>query len=549
MYRVRNCHLSLRDKRHITLRHEASIKIQSQMRRFLQSKYMQACRLRYNNATKQIQRIFRGWSCRKMLRREWAARRIAKFMKLLRFFKFKDAVIMIMQLRRFFKKRNMLAMLIQRVYRGFAGRLHVFRVKLWKIMSRSYARKLQRFWRHMLYLRSLLPFRYPGKDWMYKQCAKKLAHMILELYLDSKRRRDLQHKYAVSAPQVQRLIRGFLARSGRKKLSYLRKALQSWFEPQYAIDFMSEFLRNKMVDNYCMEIINRRKPPVEVVEDRNKGKMYIRSFLPENRQNSFEIDYRTFDVLIGQWYKSIHLPLVESEKSSIIRTFKNPMNGNILIRQLDEYIHFHDQPCRKHGRRVCGSCCYNRNCMIKNCQCQEYCKNKHHKGGICSRCDHPKSLHAIYPLQVKYPVAFSGDKMVPLLDLLSFQAQPDMSIPVNVTGVSIDAVLIRDLDEDDRRQIRRDVLKAMKGKSSNGFPSLHGVSSISSVSSVSSSKSDGESGSLLSTGDVSSIIYSTSKSGSLGRVATKGEKRLLAKTLARLEVGFLVDKFDNGFFQ
>jgi hypothetical protein len=445
---------------------------------------------------------------------------------------------MIMQLRRFFKKRNMLAILIQRVYRGFSGRLRVFKIQLWKIISRSYARKIQRFWRHAIYLRSLIPYKYPGKDWMLKQCSKKLAHMILELYLDSKRRRELQHKYAVAAPQVQRLIRGFLARTGQKKLSYLRKALRSWFEPRYAMDFMSEFLRNKFLDNYYLEIVNRRKPQVQVIEDKNVNKMYVRKYLPDNRRTAFEIDFRTFDVLIAEWYKSIHLPLVESEKAAIVRTFKNPMNGNILIRQLDEYIHEHTQPCRKHGRRICGSCYFHRNCMIKNCQCQEYCKNKHHKGGICSKCDHPRSLHAIYPLQVKYPVAFSGDKMVPLLDLLSFEAQPDMSIPVNVSGVAVDAVLIRDLDEDDKRQIRRDVLKSMK-RSKNGGTSTSAlaISSGMSVSTMSSSLSGGAHSAASTTDDNNStIIFSTSKSASIGRVATKSEKRLLARTLARLEV-------------
>jgi hypothetical protein len=512
--RLVNSQFALQARRQTRKRHEASIKIQTQMRRFLRSKYMQARRVLFNNSARHIQRVFRGHAARRLLKIDWAARRIARFMKKLHFFKFKDAVIMIMQLRRFFKKRNLTAIELQRVYRGYLGRMYVFRTRLWRIISRTYATKLQRFWRKVLLLRGQVPFKYPSQTWVHKQCAKKLAHMILELYLDSMRRQELQKKLIIATPQVQKLVRGFLARRGRSKLKFLRVALLSWFQPQFAMDFMSEFLRNRIVDNHCLTISENRPSNLTVEDDINKGKLYIRKYLPVHQRKDPDVDFRSFDSAIAQWYESIHLPLMESEKLAIIQTFKNPMNGKIYVRALDEFIDNHKQPCRQHGRRVCGSCFFRKQCTIRNCPCNEYKKNHNHQGGICRHCDHPKSLHAIFPLQCKYAVAYEGKKKVPLLDLLAFRADVDMSIPVNVTGVAIENVLIRELDDDDKREARREVMLENRKKRVIAAQGTGGLI----VNPL--------------------VIHSTSKTGSLGRVATEDEKHLLSRTLARLEVSY-----------
>ncbi len=116
------------------MRFFACVLIQSQMRRFLRSKFMSACRLKYNAAALAIQRIMRGRKCRSVLKIAWAARRIQKFMKRLHFFKFKDAVIMIMQLRLMARKQHRLAGLIQRVFRGHSTRCWVFNKRLWNFI-------------------------------------------------------------------------------------------------------------------------------------------------------------------------------------------------------------------------------------------------------------------------------------------------------------------------------------------------------------------------------------------------------------------------------
>eukprot|EP01037_Dinobryon_pediforme_P041929 gene41929-51979_t len=122
--------------------------------------------------------------------------------------------------------------------------------------------------------------------------------MILEMYLDRMRRRELFAIMNKSAPEIQRLVRGFLAKAGAKKMSYLRNSFRSWLQPKFARAFVE-------------------KP------------QYVRLFLKDDLKKKFEVDYRSFDSALDLWYKSIGMPLSKSERELIKKTFKNPMNGNI----------------------------------------------------------------------------------------------------------------------------------------------------------------------------------------------------------------------------
>ncbi len=456
MYRVRGSHLSLRDKKMRRLRQEGSIVIQSQMRRFLQTKYMKARRKLYNDSCRVIQRHWRGWLCRRELLIDWAAKRIQRFMKLLHFFKFRDTVIMVMQMRRMFLHRNLAAIFIQRFYRGYEGRVFVFRKRFYNLLSKHSIKRIQRWYRYHSWRRKQKPFIPPDEKWALQQCAKKLSRMILELYLDYQRRRHLLAVMNQKAPSIQRLIRGYLAKSGTKKLRFLRKALRSWMKPHYAVDFMQEFLKHRILDNYLAAskaVVTTPLPPT-AEELLAKNKLFLRRFLPKERQaNTSEIDKRIFESFLERYYQQcLKLPLTQSEKDSIQKRFKNPVNGtSMFLRLCDEYISHHKQPCRKHCRRICGDCYYYRHCNIANCACVEYVKNLSHRNGICTTCNHPKNLHAIVPLQVKAPVAFTGEKKMPLLDLLAFQSDADMSAPVHAKGVLLESVMLPPLRDDDIR--------------------------------------------------------------------------------------------------
>lgn len=367
----------------------AVTRIQALARRYFGRCKVHALRLLYNTSARHIQRTYRGFKCRQRLRIDWAARRIAKFMKTLHFFKFKDAVIMIMQLRRMFKKRMAITILIQRVYRGYAGRQYVFKKRYWNIVSRSYAQRIQRCFRQYMIRRAIVPWKPPGEEWVLKQCAKKLSRMLLEMYLDRSRRRDLAQLMLTSAPELQRLVRGFLGRAGTKKMTFLRHAMRNWIAPRLAGEFMEKYLNSKIF------YLNAAPPAIKATEESTEAVLHIRKFLPEEKRNRFETDFRSFDHAIEAWYKSENMILLKSEKDSLLRKFRNPMNGNVQIKPLDEFITAHKYPCRKHGRFVCGDCVFRKNCQLANCQCTLFKSSTHDGHGICVNCDHPGSLHSL----------------------------------------------------------------------------------------------------------------------------------------------------------
>lgn len=387
--RSRNIHVDMKYMRAKYRRLLAVVKIQALARRYFARCRVHALRLLYNTSARHIQRTYRGFKCRQLLRIDWAARRIAKFMKTLHFFKFKDAVIMIMQLRRMFKKRMAISILIQRIYRGYAGRQYVFKKRYWNLVSRSLAQKIQRGFRQYLIRKAIVPWKPPGEEWALKQCAKKLSRMLLEMYIDRTRRRELAQLMLHSAPELQRLVRGFLGRAGTKKMTFLRHAMRHWVAPRLAGEFMEKYLNSKIICLNCGPVAIR---PIETGPE---SVVHIRKFLPEEKRNRFETDFRSFDHAIEEWYKSENMILLKSEKDSILRKFRNPMNGNVQIKPLDEFISAHKYPCRKHGRFVCGDCVFRKNCQLANCQCTLFKSSTEDGHGICVHCDHPGSLHSL----------------------------------------------------------------------------------------------------------------------------------------------------------
>ncbi len=386
-YRCRKMHVPLRLHRDIPKRRTAVIAIQAQMRKFLGTKYMAARRRKFVLAAVSIQRSFRGWACRRRLRIDWAARRITKLMKKLRLFKFKDMVIMVIQLRRMFLRRASAALLIQRFFRGFMARNSIFKNQLWEFIMKRSARVIQKFYLKEKERKRRSRLKSKGESWALEQCAKKLSRMILEMYLDKQRRKELSLLMNKSAPEIQRLVRGFLAKAGSKKMSYLRKSFRTWLKPRFAIDFLERTLNSK--------VFFLKTAPLVVRKEKVEKPQFIRKFLKDEMKSQSEVDYRSFDSALELWYQNICIPLSKAEKEVIKRTFKNPMNGNISVTLLDEFIALHKLPCRQHGRAVCCDCTFRRECTLKGCKCQTYESKKPTKrrfqdaSSICKFCDHP----------------------------------------------------------------------------------------------------------------------------------------------------------------
>ena len=74
---------------------------------------------------------------------------------------------------------------------------------------------------------------------------------------DRMKRRQLALMMQGSVPELQRLVRGFLARSGAKRLKFIRSALRKWCQPQYASEFRFRcmFSQLNIVDTTRFEAI------------------------------------------------------------------------------------------------------------------------------------------------------------------------------------------------------------------------------------------------------------------------------------------------------
>jgi len=451
----------------------AAVKIQALVRRRLGTNRVRRIRQLFNDSARCVQRHWRGWWRRLQLRIDWAARRLVKFMRLLHFFKFKDTVIMVMQLRRLFKLRNKLAVKLQRMVRGHLARRFVFRKRLWIVVARSYSRKIIRSYRaHQQRLREI-PWSAPGEDWVLSQVQRKLALMIAEMYQDRERRKQLAVMMHRSAPPIQRVIRGFLARAGTKKMGFLRKAMRSWLALRLAQDFMEDFLNSKIF--YLKPKKLSEEEQAMQVDKFEAGVKHIRAHLPEDLQDDFEIDHRVFDHAIEEWYRSENQILLHSEKHAIFLKFRNPMNGAIKIKALDEFITLHKIPCRKHGRYICGDCVFRRHCQISGCQCTIFHSSTDDGHGICVTCNHPGSLHSLCPSQCRAKPHKNaiGPSMI---KVLTAHREPDMSFPMTVEGVAIDNVIIPEPSADDKREMH--TIELQKEKLHEEFEQTHGTRSL-----------------------------------------------------------------------
>ena len=238
--------LKLREERQRQLRLSAILKIQARMRLFIFRTHVRYRRLIHNRQAVNIQRSFRGTVTRRRVIRRFAGLRLLKFFRRLCILKFKDSVVVMMQIRRIFKRRDKFANDIQRVYRGHFSRLLIFKSRVFQFMLNWCARKIQRFYKQEKKRVRVQHWRPPSDEWAMKQCTKKLAVMVTQMYLDYQKRKDLESQLQQSAPEVQRLIRGFLAQRGAKKMKFLRGAFRSWFKSKFAADFMTKMLQSRI---------------------------------------------------------------------------------------------------------------------------------------------------------------------------------------------------------------------------------------------------------------------------------------------------------------
>lgn len=424
---------------------EATIKIQRQIRRYLSTKFVVKMRKERTHAAVYVQSHYRGYLVRKKLRLLRAGRKVHKFTKKLRFFKFRDTIIMTIQLRKLFKRRYNAAVEIQKYMRGKLTRLSFFYVKLNFFITNRAAKAITIWLREVIRkrMRKREKFIYPTDTWAKMQCEKKLAHLVWRMMQPSLERQRLAKAFQKYAVPIQKVIRGFIGRSGAKQMRCVQRDTRAWLELKHANYFLSQF--------YESHLFSSEKPKSAPVEKpKPKELNVLRKLLPMKYQGDLEVDTLVFNDIISQYYESRATPLLTSELDAIKINFANPASRRVNLVSLEAYIFMHDLPCRKHGRLICGACHYTGKCMKPNCSCCEY-QSSAGPGSICEVCFHPPDMHQRCPLQCREATAPSS-----MLSIMNHVRQPDTSIPSSLEGTPIEGIVVPPPSKDERKmsQIR-----------------------------------------------------------------------------------------------
>jgi len=458
-FKVHAVHVQMAREKFRTKRLEGVMLIQGIARKRQAYNRVNQMRITRNKAAILVQKHFRGFKARKVAREKWASKRIMKFMKKLRFFKFRDAVIVMMQLRRMSRRRHGNAVTIQRVCRGFRARRVLFEQKLWRwVMNRSAKIITAEIRIYSLKKPIVEDFKYPTEDWARRQCAKRIAKMIWQLVLDRRARKAFMIKLAKVAAFVQRNVRGFIARAGAKKMAFLHKEMQKWIVPELATEFTQRFFESNIF--YLADRVKKPPPPPPppVVQT-----WLLRPFLREDVREEPEVNEEDFYDAIAQWYNDQAVPLISSETKALRDEFSNPASGKVVIASLEDYIMQSKLPCRKHGRTICGKCIFRAKCSTKGCTCPEYIPSKEGQPtSICRDCFHTPDNHRRCPLQVK-----EGDKPRSMLNLMRAARDPDTSMPESVQGMDFNDIIVPPEDPDDVQMRRYEKADEEKKKTFN----------------------------------------------------------------------------------
>lgn len=431
-YRIRYIHKQLKLKKNIPIRAEKVLIIQCQIRRFLSTKYVQARRLLYNTSATNIQKVYHGYLVRKWVKRDRAARVLQRASRMWRDRHFFNTVMMMVQLRKLFQRRIDAAIEIQRIIRGYLSRLNFSRYrKLILLKFHTAARIIQiLFAKHKKYLEEK---RRLARLNDRTKMMRKLAQLIEELYFQRQDRIRLWQALQNAAPVMQSLVRGFLGRTKAVRMKFLRKALRTWCEPHFATEFMREILERKIAASiYVSDQLFQLKTLANVRSKRKDDVKFI-DFLPEIVINKTSIDKRIFLFTLSKYYEHLKKPLLISELQSIYKRFRDPIDGKIPINEVNRYISVHKHPCHKHGRTICGTCIYHRECFLSGCFCRCFERDEI-TGKVCKECHHSITVHKIFPLDQK-PSRKKANKE--LLKILSFVSDPDLSLPTSVKGLEL----------------------------------------------------------------------------------------------------------------
>ena len=329
-YKHKDTHHLVKAKRGLRARNRATVKIQCCMRKYLGKKHVQAYRELLNGSCTLIEKWWRGYWCRRLFKIDQGAKCIVRLFRYIKQAKMRDSVIAVLQIKKLFIRKMECAVEIQKIMRSWLVRRRVWRARWRDFVNRRSATVIQRHMREFLRLKYLVFWEPPGDDWVREQVAIRLGHLLTNMMMNVRQRRELWEAFQMAAPQMQKLMRGFFARSGVKKLKYLRNKVRKLAPQKWAKDF----LRGHMKEHLYYWGEKRDVVEVEVllekpVEKPKEG--YTRQFLPVDDRKRPDVKREIFIPAAMQWYKSKNIPMLSSEVEALCVTFKNPMVRSLHI--------------------------------------------------------------------------------------------------------------------------------------------------------------------------------------------------------------------------
>lgn len=446
-YMVRGSHKPALYQRRKVVRSAKVLVLQCLFRRYLGRKRALLKRKAFTAAAISVQKIIRGFFGRKFVRRHKAALVLQNSAKTFKDRRFFNMVMMVVQLRGVLRRRTDACTLIQKVARGYMVRASMYAKRL---------SSLDRYHRAAAFITKLYGAFQSKKARHQKQLKLlqrnkllcRLAQMIEELYFQRRDHRELAVAMSRSAPVMQALVRGFIAQSRVRRMKFLRKAMVTWCDPRCAQAFLSDFLTKMIPVSLSASAVGSAGSQSSLVKVGRSGgdvggsgarekEVYLSAHVPlKRRRRQDYVDLPLLAVALQGWYRQCGKPLLQAEITSIYARFRNPNNSKVYVPDIDDYISWHVEPCRKHARTICGDCVYFRECHFGACECKEFKKDKV-TGLVCLHCSHPVSHHKLLPKGLN---SSSKRENASLLALLNTVLQPDLSLPATVRGVEVDVV-------------------------------------------------------------------------------------------------------------
>lgn len=473
-YRVAQLHKELKRQLLLPIRHEKAIVIQSQVRRKIAIKEVQKRRLQMNSAALEIQRVYRGFLGRQWLRRDTAARKLQWFFKGIPNKFFRMAMKIAFALRRKMLARENAALRIARFFR-LCGAFRQYVKRKRELLRRNRAvYKIGRCYR--LYVLKVRP----PPDPLTMRCKQYYKFVMAELLkLHGKRLRKLANReqglFAI-VPLIQATARGLLAKNTVKLARHVRARLRDWTIAEGA---SKPFLTSYLKQTY--QTI-RNATIGQELQSAGQGKVhvdYVAQYVAPTYRGFNRVPNGAFFDALSKFYQSYGVSLPDEEKMSIFRRFRFLEDATVSVYMLDELIALQlDEhkssvldksaqdigdmlpcpSCHRHGRMICGDCLFYKDCRMRGCRCLIHIQPTGRPEGNCQSCNHPCLFHRLSPLYMKskvfatinslstknrhlqsYPLDKS--KVSKLLRLLRHEREVDMKTPLHLTGITIENAL------------------------------------------------------------------------------------------------------------